>query len=135
MIPSVFQNPSLIRLVKTIRAESTGENRCLISRLQVTSKNSVCLPCNHIFHIDYYTNIKKKHNCPYCGKWYNVNLLEKPCTHLECSEMTTIQNGICKKHNKTTCTHVLSKGKRKGDACGANVINNSTPFCSRHCSR
>lgn len=133
MIPSVFQNPSLIRLIKTIRAESTGENRCLISRLQICEKNSVRLSCNHCFHIDYYNNIKKKRNCPYCGVWYNNVSIEKTCSLQDCNEMTPIQNGICKKHNRATCEYTLKKGKRKGMTCGSKVVNEGNLFCSKHC--
>lgn len=135
MIPTLFQNPSLIRLIKSIRADSNGDDRCLISRLNVSERNSVKLPCGHVFHIDYYNNIKKKQNCPYCGKSYNVSDIERSCKHMECSEMTAIQNGICKKHNKSVCTYIITKGKRKGINCGAKTTNDHSLFCSKHCGR
>lgn len=136
MIPSNFKNPAMIDLIRSIRLETQGEDRCLISRLRLTQRNMVVLPCNHRFHIDYYSSVRKKHRCPYCNMEYDPLNLEKVCSVKEdggsqCAEITPIVNGICKKHNKPVCIFKITRGKNKDKLCGKKCEPHSD-YCVRH---
>jgi hypothetical protein len=126
-----FKNPAIIKLVSAIRAEMKGDLRCLISRLEINEKTMVVLPCKHTFHVDYYAPVRRKRRCPYCNSEYDPSLLEKECHHHDCSEVTSVQNGFCKKHNKPTCCFEITRGKNKGRVCGKICENNAT-LCNRH---
>lgn len=129
-MPFSFKTPALNQLANILRASSRGEEHCLISRMSVDETNSVRLPCNHVYHIDYYSaSVRKRHRCPYCALVYAPEDLERPCS--ECGQVTPIQNGKCKKHNQPRCSFIIKKGKNKGKECG---LRAGTGFsvCARH---
>lgn len=127
----MISSPALLKLVKAIREESVGEHKCLISRLAVIERNSVELPCGHVFHIDYYSSVKKKRRCPYCAKEYCPQTIELPCQHPGCQTMTPIRNRLCKQHNKPRCSFILTRGPSAGLQC-SHAVRGQGSMCSRH---
>lgn len=113
-----FTKPHLLKLIESIRSESAGEGeKCVISKLAVDSTNSVRLPCNHCVHIDFFASVRKKQKCAYCGRVFNIQLIERPCVVSSCCSLTPIQNERCKQHNRPLCTFILTRGKNKGHPC------------------
>lgn len=125
-----FKSPILQDLVKKIKNETNGDEHCLISRLAVQKNNAVYLPCNHVYHVDFFNSlVKKKQICPYCRQGFDLALIQKRCQ--ECGKITFIQNGLCKLHNINRCEFILVKGKRRGNLCDQKACYNSN-YCKRH---
>lgn len=136
--------PDLLCLIKNIElreSDKSGGESCLICRLAIDDTNSVRLPCGHAFHIDYYsTSVKRKKRCPYCQKSYSICEVETTCHHVDnitgktCSEITPIQNRLCKAHNVKRCIQVLVRGKRTGCQCQKKAVQriNGEWYCKQH---
>jgi hypothetical protein len=120
----MFENPLLNNILSEIQKETTQTNKCLISRLDLYPHNTITLPCNHSYRVDYFIKIlRKKPKCPYCGTEVNINIISKKCSGLTkkgivCEKTTYCDSGLCKIHSKPKCTQILKNGKQ----CSRNQI-------------
>lgn len=125
-----FTDSDILSLLDRLKNQCRTSERCLISRVDVDEGNSVSLPCGHVYHHEYYTGIRRRKKCPYCGALYNPVDLERKCSL--CDTVTSIRNGKCEKHNRQLCQHVIKRGKRAGSLCQHAVKNNTGYLCGRH---
>jgi hypothetical protein len=147
MLDVEITRPDLLCLIRNIELKESNNNgsgeKCLICRLAIDDTNSVRLPCGHAFHIDYYsTSVKRKKRCPYCQKSYSMCEIEHKCQYMSqitgkmCSEITPIQNKLCKAHNVKRCVQTLIRGKRTGCQCQKKAVQciNDEWYCKQHAS-
>lgn len=134
----MFKNTYFNDLLAEIQKESKNENKCLISRLDLYAYNSITLPCNHSYRVDYFSKIIRKHSpkCPYCSISFTPVLLQKNCSYLTkkntvCGKTTYCNSGLCKVHGSIMfapkCTHILKNGK----ICTKIQFENEK--CKTHC--
>jgi predicted component of viral defense system (DUF524 family) len=66
----MFTNPLFNNILDEIERETTNDKKCLISRLNIYPYNSITLPCNHGYRVEYFRKLMRKKNqlkCPYCS--------------------------------------------------------------------
>jgi hypothetical protein len=130
----MFSNPLFNNILNEIERESTNEKKCLISRLDIHPYNSITLPCNHGYRVEYFRKLIRKNplKCPYCSLNVDSKLIVKQCSHLnnktstQCTKTTLCDSGFCMIHGKPKCIKILKNGNR----CTKNEVKNG--MCNLH---
>tara|TARA_B100001741_G_C16470865_1_gene559961 strand:- start:541 stop:1158 length:618 start_codon:yes stop_codon:yes gene_type:complete len=138
-------------LAKAVSEENEIENDniCFITNEKLED-NYIKLPCNHTFnYVALYNEIINQKNnwtkiknishleshklrayqikCPYCRTIYDGILPYVNIDGVKRMKYVNSPNSKCIKLN--TCNYVFKKGKRKGECCGKNCINE---YCEWH---
>lgn len=120
----MFMSSDLNNILRQIEEESKSNDKCLISRLDVTQNNGITLSCGHKYRVNYLKK-NKYSKCPYCARPYSLSNYEKQCT--TCSKPTFFDSGLCSKHAKVKCQHILKNKKQCKNGCKDN-----NKFCHIH---
>jgi hypothetical protein len=106
----MFESSELNNILKQIEQETKTNEKCLISRLDVSANNGITLSCGHKYRVNYLKK-NKCGKCPYCGRVYNLSTYEKKCDM--CTRLTICDSGLCLMHSKKMCNKIIARTNKQ----------------------